>query len=117
MIMSESPFQKASKVPANSNNVMVLNPACTNTMVPRVPLAPRKFTSLDGKNIYMVDIGWGGPAAAYDIFQVIQDWFARNMPLVNTMLVRKRGHFGEDDPDLWSEIKSKGDACIIGISC
>jgi hypothetical protein len=97
--------------------IEVLNPACSNAMVPRTALAPRTFGSLDGKTIYMVDIGWGGPVAAYSIFEVIRDWFASHIPSVKTVLARKKGHFGEDDPELWKEIKARGDACIIGISC
>jgi hypothetical protein len=102
---------------AASDKITILNPECTNAFVPRVPLAPRKFSGLENKTIYMVDIGWGGPEAAYGVFQVMQDWFARNIPGVKTVLARKKGNFGDDDPDLWREIKNKGDACIIGISC
>jgi len=97
--------------------IEVLNPACSNAVVPRIPLTPRKFSSLDNKTIYMVDIGWGGPEAAYGVFQVMQDWFKANMPSVKTVLARKKGPFFDDDPALWDEIKAKGDACIIGISC
>jgi hypothetical protein len=104
-------------VPAIPDAITVLNPACTNAIVPRVPLAPRHFRGLEGKTIYLVDIGWGGPAAAYGVFEVMRDWFAVNMPLVKTVLARKKGPFSEDDPGLWNEIKSRGDACIIGISC
>ncbi len=103
--------------PATTGAITVLNPACSNTMVERVPLAPRTFTSLEGKTVYLVDIGWGGPEAAYDVFQVMEDWFAANIPSVKTKLVRKKGPYPVDDPDLWQEIKAKGDACIIGISC
>ena len=103
--------------PDSAGMITVLNPACTNNMAERVPLAPRPFNSLDGKTIYMVDIGWGGPDAAYDVFQVMQGWFTSHIPSVKTELVRKNGSFGMDDPDLWQEIKAKGDACIIGISC
>lgn len=115
--MSEARSPQGAAPVTASGTVTVLNPACTNAMVPRVPLAPRSFVGLEGKTIYLVDIGWGGPAAAYDIFQVMQDWFSRNMPLVKTVLARKKGNFAEDDPDLWNEIKTGGDACIIGISC
>ena len=100
-----------------SGKITVLNPACANARVPQTPLAPRAFSSLEGRTVYLVDIGWGGPAAAYDIFQVMQDWFASNMPGVKTVLARKKGNFGEDDPDLWNEIKASGGACVIGISC
>jgi hypothetical protein len=101
----------------SSNKVTVLNPACSSTMVERVPLAPRTFTSLNNKTVYLVDIGWGGPTAGYDVFNVMQEWFAENIPSVKTVLVRKKGSYGEDDPDLWKKIKAEGNACIIGISC
>ncbi|MBN1188883.1 MAG: hypothetical protein JXA46_03950 [Dehalococcoidales bacterium] len=101
----------------SSGKVTVLNPACSSAMVPRIPLAPRRFSSLEGKTVYLVDIGWGGPSAAYDIFQVMQDWFARNIPGVKTVLTRKKGSFMDDDPELAKEIKAGGDACILGISC
>jgi|WetSurMetagenome_2_1015567.scaffolds.fasta_scaffold73641_1 hypothetical protein len=104
-------------VAKESGKISVLNPASSSSMVPRIPLAPRTFSNLDDKVVYLVDIGWGGPAAAYDIFQVIVDWFARNKPRVKTVLTRKKGSFMDDDPDLWNEIKTRGDACIIGISC
>ena len=100
-----------------TSNITVLNPACSNAVVPRVPLAPRSFNTLEDKTLYLVDIGWGGPAAAYGVFQVMQEWFAREMPRVKTVLTRKKGNFGQDDPELWKEIKNKGQACIIGISC
>ncbi len=99
------------------NKVTVLNPACSSRMVERVPLAPRTFTSLEGKTVYLVDIGWGGPTAGYDVFDVMQEWFAKNIPSVKTILVRKKGMYGEDDPELWKKIKNEGDACILGISC
>jgi hypothetical protein len=101
----------------SGNKVTVLNPACSSTMVARVPLAPRTFSSLDNKTVFMVDIGWGGPTAGYDVFEVMQEWFAENIPTVKTVLVRKKGGFAEDDPELWARIKKEGDAAILGISC
>jgi len=86
-------------------------------MVERVPLTPRNFSSLNDKTIYLVDIGWGGPKAGYDVFEIMQGWFAENIPSAKTVLVAKKGSFHEDDPELWGRIKSGGDACIIGISC
>jgi hypothetical protein len=115
--MSEAKSRQKPAAVSAAPNITVLNPACTNALVPRVPLAPRNHPRLEGKTLYLVDIGWGGPAAAYSVFQVMQDWFAREMPQVKTVLARKKGSFMEDDPDLWNEIKAKGDGCIIGISC
>jgi hypothetical protein len=96
--------------------IAVLNPACSSTMVERVPLAPR-LSSLEGKTVYMVDIGWGGPKAGYDVFEVIQAWFAEHIPTMKTILVKKKGMYSDDDPDLWKRIKADGQACIIGLSC
>jgi len=99
---------------ANSK-ITVLNPAISSTMVDREPLSPRLDT-LDGKTIYMVDINWGGPDAAYSVFEEVSDWFAQNMPEVKTVIKRKAGMYTTDDPPLWEEIAEKGDAAIIGIS-
>ena len=101
----------------SSGKIRVLNPACSSTMVERVPLAPRTFTSLEGKTIYLVDIGWGGPKAGYDVFEVMQGWFAEHIPSMKTVLVKKKGSYADDDPELWKKIKAEGDACIIGLSC
>ena len=102
--------------PAPAEKIVVLNPAATNAMVPRQPLAPRLET-LQGKTVYMVDIGWGGPEAGYDILQVLSKRLSAAAPGVKTALVRKRGSWMSDDPELWKEIKAKGDAAILGLSC
>jgi hypothetical protein len=106
----------ATKSPGNGK-ISVLNPACSSSMAARVPLAPRNLGSLNDKTIFMVDIGWGGPKAGYDVFEVMQGWFAENYPSAKTVLIRKKGGYGDDDPELWEKIKAEGDACIIGLSC
>ena len=98
-----------------NDEITVMNPAITNTMVDRVPLTIR-LDSLEDKTIYMVDINWGGPDAAYSVFEEMQIWFSKNMPSVKTVLKRKLGSYSADDPELWKEIGEKGDAAIIGIS-
>jgi hypothetical protein len=100
---------------SDSNLITVLNPAITSTMVDRVPLSPRLDT-LEGKTLYMVDINWGGPDAAYSVFEEISAWFAQNMPSVKCVIKRKKGSYGQDDPELWKEIAQNGDAAMIGIS-
>ena len=99
------------------DKITALNPACSSTMAERVPLAPRSFTSLEGKTVYLVDRGWGGPKAGYDLFEVMQGWFAKTIPSAKTALVKKKGSYADDDPELWEKIKPEGDACIIGLSC
>jgi hypothetical protein len=117
--IAESP-QKATPPrtpkPTSEPKLSVLNPAATNSMVPRLPLAPR-LNSLEGKTIYMVDIGWGGPEAGYDVLQVISKRLTQAIPNIKTVVVRKKGSYMVDDPDLWKEIKTKGQAAILGLSC
>jgi len=95
--------------------ITVLNPAIESQMVDRLPLSPRLDT-LDGKTIYLVDINWGGPEAAYSVFEEIQSWFAQNKPSVKIVIKRKTGMYTTDDPGLWKEIAKNGNAAIIGIS-
>ncbi|MBN2321427.1 MAG: hypothetical protein JXR49_20275 [Acidobacteria bacterium] len=93
----------------------VLNPAITSEMVDREPLSPRLDT-LEGKTVYMVDINWGGPDAAYSVFEEMTAWFDQNIPSVKTVIKRKAGMYSMDDPALWKEIAANGNAAIIGIS-
>jgi hypothetical protein len=95
--------------------ITVMNPAVANKMVDRLPLAPRLDT-LEGKTIYLVDIGWGGPQAAPSVYQEIQAWFAQNKPSVKTVIRRIKGGYESDDPELWKEIKQNGHAALVGIS-
>lgn len=96
--------------------VTVLNPAISSKAVERIPLAPRLDT-LEGKTIYLVDMQWGGPEAAYSVYEEMQSWFSRNMPSVKTVIRRmSSGSFG-DDPELRKEIaEKKVDGVIIGIA-
>jgi hypothetical protein len=64
----------------------------------------------------LVDINWGGPDAAYSVFEEVAAWFEQNKPGVKTVIKRKTGMYSQNDPQLWREIKAKGDAAIIGIS-
>ncbi|MBP1622406.1 MAG: Thiol-disulfide oxidoreductase protein [Acidobacteria bacterium] len=95
--------------------ITVLNPAIESKMVDRIPLSPRLDT-LEGKTIYLVDINWGGPDAAYSVFEEIQSWFAKNIPSAKIVLKRKYGSYSQDDPKLWKEIAASGNAALIGIS-
>jgi hypothetical protein len=108
--------QSSADKACEERRITVLNPAISSRMVERVPLAPRADT-LEGKTIYMVDLQWGGPEAAYSVFEEMQAWFARNMPSVKTELRRSKGGWmGGDDPELRKEIvERKAAGVIIGI--
>ena len=96
--------------------ITVLNPAISTRMIERDPLGPRLKT-LEGKTIYLVDMQWGGPEAAYSVFEEMQNWFSRNMPSVKVVIKRMgSGPFG-DDPGLRKEIVDKKvDGVITGIA-
>jgi hypothetical protein len=110
-----APAQGQKRKAAAKPLITVLNPAIESKMVDRIPLSPRLDT-LEGKTLYMVDIGWGGPEAAYSVFEEIQSWFAQNMPSVKTIIKRKSGPYSQDDPGLWKEIAKNANAAIVGIS-
>lgn len=110
-----TPVQAQRSKSADKPLITVLNPAVESKMVDRLPLSPR-LSSLEGKTIYLVDIGWGGPDAAYSVYEEIQAWFQQNMPSVKTVIKRKRGPYSQDDPELWKEIAANGHAALIGIS-
>ncbi|MGB9069805.1 MAG: hypothetical protein WCC21_14640 [Candidatus Acidiferrales bacterium] len=74
-------------------------------------LAPRNGP-LDGKTVYLVETGFAG---SFEFVQEVEGWFSRNMPGVKTVIRHKRGTMFTDDPDLWAEIKSSGDAAILGV--
>jgi hypothetical protein len=95
--------------------ITVLNPAISSRMAERVPLTPR-IDTLEGKTIYLVDLQWGGPKAAYSVFEEMQGWFSRNMPSVKTEIRRSSGGPFGDDPGLRAEIISKkAGGVVIGI--
>ena len=110
-----APVQAQQKKAAAKPKITVMNPAIESKMVDRIPLSPRLDT-LEGKTIYLVDINWGGPEAAYSVFEEMQAWFAQKMPSVKIVIKRKAGMYSQDDKPLWAEIKKNANAALIGIS-
>lgn len=96
----------------SSRAVTVLDPRGQPTAeITPSPLAPRLET-LQGKRVYMVDIGFGG---GYDFLEEAAAWLYRNIPSIKIELRHKRGNMFVDDPDLWAEVNAEGDAVIFGV--
>jgi hypothetical protein len=108
------PAQKA-KPPAHgtsaSDKITAVNPKGTPPAIQLIPMAPR-LDSLDGKTVYLVDTGFHGSDV---LLNQIQVWFTKNMPGTTTVFRRKAGPYAEDDPNLWKEIKAKGNAVIMAV--
>ena len=113
--LAPSQAQQRKAKAAAQPKITVLNPAISSQMVDRVPLSPR-LSTLEGKTLYLVDISWGGPEAAYSVFEEIKAWFAQNKPSTKIVIKRKTGMYSMDDPALWKEIKQNANAALIGIS-
>jgi len=72
-----------------------------------------RLNTLDGKTLYLVNDGYLGTDI---LLGEMQAWFKANMPKVNTVYKRKGGGgFTAEDPELWTEIKEKADAVVMGM--
>ena len=90
----------------------VLDPRGQPTAVIQpTPLAPR-LDSIEGKTIYVIDVGFGG---GWEFLEETVEWFKRNIPSVKTILQHKKGIMFIDEPEMWQEVKSNGDAVIFGV--
>ncbi len=95
---------------AEEAKVTVVNPRGTPPPIRLVPMTPR-FDTLDGKTIYVINIGFG------DTFlPEVQKVMAEKYPKTTWIFRRKAGRdYFDDDPKLWAEIKEKGGGVIMGV--
>ena len=96
---------------AQEPKITVLNPMGQPPPIARVPMAPR-FTTLDGKTIYIVDIGF---TDTHQLFTEMQKLLSEKYPNTTFIVKTKIGTYFEDDPKLWAEIKEKGGGMIMGV--
>ncbi len=96
---------------AEESKVTVYNPLGQPPAIKRIPMAPR-VGKLDGKTIYIVDIGFSG---THQFLTELQGILKVRYPKTNWVLRDKIGTYFNDDPKLWAEIKEKGDAMIMGV--
>jgi hypothetical protein len=96
---------------AAESKITVYNPLGQPPAIKKVPMAPR-ITNLDGKTIYIVDIGF---SATHQLLTELQDILKAKYPKTKWELRTKIGTYFNDDPELWKEIKEKGHAMIMGV--
>lgn len=91
--------------------IQAFNPMGFPPTIEPVRMAPRLET-LAGKTVYLVD-------ARFDdsdrLLMQMQRWFAEHLPDTKTRLVSKSGVYTEDDPALFEEISSQGDAMLMAV--
>ena len=97
--------------PAQDAKITVLNPLGQPPAIARIPMAPR-LTTLDGKTIYIVDIGF---TDTHQLLTEMQKLLTEKFPKTTWVVRTKIGTYFDDDPKLWSEIKEKGHGMIIGV--
>ena len=102
-------FAPGSGRAAQEEKITVLNPRGVAPAIRLVPMAPR-LDNIDGKTIYIINIGFGET-----FLPETQKVMAERYPKTNWVFKRKRGSYFDDDPQLWAEIKEKGNAMIMGV--
>jgi hypothetical protein len=96
---------------AQEPKITVLNPMGQPPAIARVPMAPR-LTSLEGKTIYIVDIGF---TDTHQLLTEVQQLLSDRYPKTTWIVRTKTGNYFEDDPKLWAEIREKGHGMIMGV--
>lgn len=96
----------------SDKKITVLNPQGQPPQTITLTPLSKRLDTLDGKTVYLVDAKFGG---GYSFLTEMQGWFSKNMPKVKTVLISKKKSLFEDEPELWAEIKEKGDAIILGV--
>jgi len=96
---------------AQGSKITVFNPLGQPPAIARVPMAPR-ITNLEGKTIYIVDIGF---TDTHQFFTEMQKLLGERYPKTTWIVRTKIGTYFDDDPKLWAEIKEKGHGMIMGV--
>jgi hypothetical protein len=73
-------------------------------------LAPR-FSSLDGKIVYLVDCLFDNSAV---FMEQLQQWFSAHLPAVVTRIIRPIESW-VDDAAMRAQVASEGNAAILGV--
>ncbi len=94
-----------------SEKLKVMNPMGYPPQITQVGMAPRLDT-LEGKTVYLVDCRFDDGDI---LLEQMQNWFSERAPGVKTELRRKSGVYTERDPELFEEIRERGDAAVLAV--
>jgi hypothetical protein len=86
-------------------------PRDTADKLSHLNMAPR-LDKLEGKTVFLVNTGFAG---GKEFIEELNDWFTHNRPNIKTEVRHKKTSMFTDEPELWAEIKQKGDAAILGV--
>ncbi|MDD5338633.1 MAG: hypothetical protein PHG35_04375 [Dehalococcoidales bacterium] len=89
----------------------VNQPRDTAEKLEHLNMAPR-LDNLEGKIVFLVNTGFAG---GKEFIEELDAWFKENRPNIKTEVRHKQTSMFTDEPQLWAEIKQKGDAAILGV--
>jgi hypothetical protein len=110
-IVTPAESQPVEAVSPQAQTFTVLSPVGTPPKITKKNVAAR-LDSLDGKTVYLVDCRFDD---SIELLKQVESWFAAHMPSVKTKIVSLSATYQKDDPKTWNEIKTNGDAAIIGV--
>jgi len=87
-----------------------LNPRGIPEPIKIIALAPR-ISDLNGKTVYVVNCG---KTYADEILAGVARLLPERFPGVKVVHIGKKKFYGEDEPELWKEIKERANAVVIG---
>jgi hypothetical protein len=87
-----------------------MNPRGMPQAIKVLSLAPR-LPDLNGKTVYVINTG---KTYAEEIFAAVARLLPEYYPQVKVVHTGKKKFYGEDEPELWKEVKEKAHAVIIG---
>jgi hypothetical protein len=96
---------------AEEARITALNPLGQPPPLKLLQMAPRLDT-IDGKTIYVVDVQY---PETQPFFDEMVKMLSATYPKTKWILKKKIGSYFEDDPDLWKEIRAKGNGMVIAI--
>ena len=99
----------SSGLAAGQTKITVMNPRGIKPEIRKIPMAPR-LSDLDGKTIYIVDTKYPKTKPfVNELYKALKSRY----PQTIWVLRDKLGWYMDDDPNLWKEIKEKGDGAIV----